>query len=808
MPVFENSSTCDSTGTFSRDNADRKYPCAPSNASGRPASMSYCIAVTTSVTGRVRYSIAGCASSMPGNAVRDCAVKSRSDSVQTTAAAVTIRIAGKRTLSMHNVPMILKRLAAVLTLALVPAFAAAQSNQSPSVVLPNVIVTAQKDTSDLKDVPASITAVTATTIRDAGLLTITEAGMFAPNTVFTEFTARKVSNARFRGIGASPANPAITTIIDGVPQLNSNSSNIEMIEVGQIEFVRGPESPLFGRNTLGGIVNITSVKPNLAKWTGSVMAPFGSNGLWDVRGDISGPLTDKAAISFAAGKQGRDGFTTNAVTGNTLDSRDGAFFKAQGLFLPAANWETRVIVSKERDRDGDYALGDLSAIRTAPFHVNRNFEGFTNRDINNVTVNLHGTGQNFAITTNTGFVKWNTEDSTDLDYSPLPLATRNNAEDSKQVTQEVRLSSPDNAPMQIGSMLLTWQGGVDFFNQAYNQDAVNTLAAFVLSRQIGFPVEMHSPQSDIDTNGVGLFTRATLSVNDKTDVSAGVRFDHEHAKANLKTFLSPAVAPANVVDEVRSFSDVSPQFSVGYRFRPEHLAYASVARGYKAGGFNPAAVPGSESYDDEHAWHMEMGVKGTAAAGKVAANAALFFINWDDLQLNVPNQFVPGQFYISNVGEAHSRGVEFDATARPHPDVDVFAAIGFTAARFGDATSANGVDVSDKRIPYTPDYTATFGGQLKHPISSTINGYGRIDIAFTGKFKYDEANTQGQDAYTLANIRAGAKFQRYFAEAWVRNAFDTHYVPIAIPYPGFAPSGFIGENGRPRTFGITIGATF
>ncbi|MEO7156716.1 MAG: TonB-dependent receptor plug domain-containing protein, partial [Vicinamibacterales bacterium] len=284
--------------------------------------------------------------------------------------------------------MVLTRSTLFLVFALAPAAVFAQSNQSPSLILPTVIVTAEKDTSDVKAIPASITAVTAGTIQDSGVRTVTDAAFFAPNTVFTEFTARKVSNARFRGIGSSPANPAITTYLDGVPQLNSNSSNIELLDVNQIEFVRGPQSPLFGRNTLGGIVNVTSVRPSMSKWTGMVSAPIGNAGLWDVRGNVSGPLNDKAAISLAAGKQRRDGFTTNSVTGNKLDSRDGTFAKAQLLFIPNANWETRLIYAHERDRDGDYALGDLSAIRIAPLRVSRDFEGFTNRDINNVTVNI------------------------------------------------------------------------------------------------------------------------------------------------------------------------------------------------------------------------------------------------------------------------------------------------------------------------------------------------------------------------------------------------------------------------------------
>lgn len=703
----------------------------------------------------------------------------------------------------------LNRFRLLFVLALAPTAAFAQGNQSPSLVLPPVIVTAQKEPVDIKEVPASVTAVTASTITNSGLLSVTEAGLFAPNTVFTEFTARKVSNARFRGIGSSPANPAITTYIDGVPQLSSNSSNIELLDVRQIEFVRGPQSPLFGRNTLGGIINVTSARPSMSAWTGTVLAPIGNNGLWDVRGNVSGPITDTMAISFAGGKQQRDGFTTNTITGNKLDSRDGTFMKGQYMWLPNANWEARVIYAYERDRDGDYTLGDLSAIRTAPFNVARDFEGFTNRDINNTTINIRGTGEFFAVESVTGIIKWDTEDSTDLDYTPLPLATRNNSEKSTQFTQQVRVSSPDNAPFAIGSMMLRWQAGLEFFNQGYDQDAVNSLSAFVLSPQIDFPVTMHSPEAEIDTTGIGLFGRATLAVTESVDVTAGLRLDHETSDAHLRTFLDPAVSPANVVAEKDSFSDLSPQLAVSYRVTPEHTAYASAARGYKAGGFNPAAVPGSEAYGEEHAWHLEGGWKSSLLGGKVAANAALFHISWDDLQLNVPNPFVPAQFYIANVGKARSTGIEADATARLWPDVDVFGAIGINSARFGDGTVANGADVSDNRVPYTPSYTAMFGGQMTRAITSQISGYGRAEIVLTGEFQYDENNTQSQDAYSIVNLRFGARHKRLFGELWLRNAFDTRYVPIAIPFdPNFAPSGFIGENGRPRTFGISIGTTF
>jgi iron complex outermembrane receptor protein len=684
----------------------------------------------------------------------------------------------------------------------------AQSTPPPSVTLPTVIVTAEKEPADVKDVPGSVTAVTERMLTDAGVRTITEAGIFAPNTVFTEFTARKVSNARFRGIGSSPGNPAITTYIDGVPQLNSNSSNIELLDVSQIEFVRGPQSPLFGRNTLGGIVNVVSTRPSMSDWTGSVIAPFGNVGQKEVRGSVSGPVGNKAAVGFAAGTQRRDGYTVNGITGNDLDYRDGTFAKAQLLMLPNANWQGRFIYAHERNRDGDYALGDLDAIRATPFRVARDFEGFTNRDINSATFNLRGTGQTFAIESTTGFVKWNTEDATDLDYTPLPLATRTNDEADRQFTQQVRIASPENAPFQLSDgVTMKWQAGIEYFNQAYEQDAINTLGAFVLSPQIPFPVAMHSPQSQIDNAGMGVFARSTFTLNDTLDLTAGLRFDHEASDAVLRTFFEPALPGENVVTAEQSFSDVSPQFAVGYRVSTQHNIYASAARGYKAGGFNPAALPGSEAYGEEHAWHVEAGVKSSLAAGKIAATAAVFFIDWDDLQLNVPNAFVPGQFFISNVGGARSRGFEVDVTARPTQMLDVFASFGYTNATFADGTTSMGTDVSGNALPFTPDYTALFGAQFSRAVTSSINAFARGEVVLSGAFDYDEANTRGQDAYSLVNLRAGARSGYLFGEVFVRNAFQTRYVPIAIPYQ-FAQSGFIGEMGRPRTFGVSVGVTF
>lgn len=702
----------------------------------------------------------------------------------------------------------------VLVLALVPVAAGAQpasQTQVGPIQLPTVVVTAQKEPADAQTLPVSVTAVGREPLTTAGITSLREAGIYAPNVQFTDFTARKLSNPRFRGVGSSPANPAITTFFDGVPQLHANTSSLDLIDIEQVEFVRGPQSALFGRNTLAGVINVTSARPSLTEWSYSMAAPVSSYDGRKFGLSVSGPLAaGRVGVSGALWYGRRDGFTRNTVTGNGVDSRSAVTGKGQLLFTPSPLWETRVIVTGERARDGDYALNDLGAVRRTPFRVARDFEGHTHRDLVATTVLVRRAGSGVNLSSTTGFVNWKTDDETDLDYTALPLLRRQNAEDAFQFTQEVRLASAASAGYQIrDGVPVKWQTGVFLFTQNYDQDAVNRFSPFVLSPLIPLAVNQHAPQASLDDVGVGFYGQGTATFDDRLDLTLGARLDHESKNASLNTFFTPPIAPARLVEPDASFSNVSPQAAVAYRLQPDRMVYASVARGFKAGGFNPASPPGFAAYGEELTWNLEGGVKTAWLGGRVTANAAVFRIHWDDLQLNLPDPLVPAQFYIANVGRASSKGAEFEVRARVQPGIDLFSAVGFTDATFGGGSISSGVPVAGNDIPNTPDYTATVGAAVSRALGGDASVYGRAEVTFYGAFTYDDLNRAGQEAYSLANFRGGARIRQLFAELWVRNAFDTRYVPVAFAYdPRLAPSGFIGEPGTPRMGGISVGVTF
>src|SRR5690606_9463753 len=160
---------------------------------------------------------------------------------------------------------------------------------------------------------------------------------------------------------------------------------------------------------------------------------------------------------------------------------------------------------------------------------------------------------------------------------------------------------------------LRWQAGVLLFTHDYSQNAVNTLAPFTVSPQIPFSVDQTTPRATLDEGGVGLYGQGTITLRETFDVTLGARFDRETKNDRLESFFTPMIAPPSVVEAEETFSNVSPQFAFAYRVRPDQMLYASAARGFKAGGFNPASPPGADAYGEEHTWNFEAGMKTTWA---------------------------------------------------------------------------------------------------------------------------------------------------------------------------------------------------
>ena len=704
-----------------------------------------------------------------------------------------------------------------ISLAVLPSMASAQPSANEAATrLPEITVVAEKVPDTVQAVPLSVTAVTRDTLADDDARTVKDAAIFAPNVFLNEFTARKLSNPYFRGIGSSPSNPGVTTYIDDVPQLNATSSSIELVDVDQVEFVRGSQGTLYGRDTVGGLINVTSRQPSLTAWHSAAEGSLGNYNLRDARVSTGGPLIpEELGLGLAGGLVDRDGYTRNDFTGHRLDSREDYFGRAQLLWKPSSDWEVRLSLAGEHDNDGDYALGDLAAIRANPHHVSRDFEGYTHRDIVAPTLRLEHKGTVVDFTMITGLVHWQTEDLTDLDYTAdsTKASTRRNSEKETQFTEELRLASAKDAPLVLTDTLkLKWQTGLFLFSQDYQQDAFNDLTTTfaplpMMPAGVGYGYQENADLRDL---GLGLNGQTTLTAGNKLDFTLGARVDWERKEADLQsTTTIPAkgnVVHLSALTAHKDYSEVSPHFGLGYHLTNEATAYATATRGYKAGGFNPSSPADSVEYGPEHTWDYELGVKTSWLDNRLLANLAVFYIDWQDIQVNQPTPGAPGGFYINNAGQATSKGVEFELTARPLAGLDLFGGVGLTDARFGSGSIESAVDVSDNRLQYAPEFTANAGLQYSRALCQAATGYARAEVVSYGNYQYNSQNTASQSAYSLVNFRLGVRGARWFAEGWIKNAFDRDYVPIAFTYN--SESLLIGESGAPMTCGIRAGVNF
>jgi iron complex outermembrane receptor protein len=306
-----------------------------------------------------------------------------------------------------------------------------------------VMVTARKEPETALSIPLSVTAVTEGTLRDSDIRAVKDAARFAPNVIINEFTARAVSNPFFRGIGGSPTNPGVSTFIDGVPQLNGFSSNIEMADVAQVEFVRGPGGSLYGRNTAGGFINIIS-RPASETWTAQTQGAFGNYSYRDIRGSVSSPLLrERFSFNLAGGYSGRDGYTKNDFSNRDLDRRSAGFGKAQLFVKLNEQWKIRWIFTGERDRDGDYALGDIGYIRENPNRVRRDFEGHTRRCVGSTTLRLEYQGDSVDFASISGGLWWKTAPSPIWTTRPQRSLTAACSPSGR--TKTISISSPRNS---------------------------------------------------------------------------------------------------------------------------------------------------------------------------------------------------------------------------------------------------------------------------------------------------------------------------------------------------------------------------
>lgn len=694
--------------------------------------------------------------------------------------------------------------AQALVLAVVPGVESTEKPETSEETV-RITVTAEKTPEDIQDVPISLTAISEQEIEDADITSLDAIARNTPNFSFFPGGSRSFSLYSVRGLSNSSfiANrDPIDFYVDGVPYGFTAFVDVDLPDLERVEVLRGPQSVLYGRNSLAGVVNLITRKPtNEFEFSGT--ASYGNFNDLDLSASISGPLIEDNLFFRLSGSYGsRDSYVrTPVLDDDEVEDYSGGTGRAQLLWTPSDAWEIALNASFD-----DYHEGAENAILASsePFVSEQNVAGFNELTVNAQSLRIAYTHPDFRATSITARRYSFNSFGGDGDLTAADSIVRNVDEVSANIfSQELRLQSPE------ASERFEWLLGAYYESSQFNSrnngfrfgpDAA-TLQALPFSEGT-----LNFFNSKVYNDIFAVFGQVSYRPIDALTLTTGLRY--ESTSGTLESFERTLRIPGLPDLTVLSLSDIEqngeallPRFIVEYRFTPNLMAYGSISRGYRPPGANFG--PDSEetaTYEAERSWNYEVGLKSSWLDDRLAVNLAIFHNPVENFQVLLSDELIGGTF--TDNADVSITGFELEARARPVTGLDIIAGFGFTDAEFTDFRNpTTGVDASGNQLTYAPSFSYNLAVQYR----SSMGIFGRVELQGLGETFFDDANTIKQDPYAIVNARLGYETEGFGLYLFANNLFDTEYVTQAFPFP---PLGDVLTYGTPASYGVQFRTRF
>lgn len=686
-----------------------------------------------------------------------------------------------------------------------------------------VTVTAQRVEENLQDVPVAVTALNAELLEDKQVADLLDLQSQVPNiNMATNTGTANAARIFLRGVGEDESrgavDQAVGIYVDGVYVGRSVGSLFDVVDLSSIEVLRGPQGTLYGRNTIGGAIKLTSVKPQFEN-SGEVRATVGNQARYDVRGTANLQLAPTTAVRVTALLRERDGFfdlkPNGARTGEGRDDLGGLhIFAARGSLYTefSPDWSLLVSADQTLDRSdpipdsaapGNDADNNIFTIEPLPGTVcgaaSTSLGCFTAYDQRSqstgLSATLEGAFGELDFTSITGY-----RELEDNLVTRIGLPFRQQT-DQSQFSQEVTLG-------QSGDSSLDWLMGAYYFNEDLALDSV-----FV------FPFAI-----DTTTESLALFGQATYDVSAALSVTGGLRYTDES-----KDFSGANLTLPFSRDDSADFENLSYTIGADYRFNPDMLGYAKYSTGFKSGGWSPDAFSGTAVFlpvDEETLDSFEVGLKSDLFDNSVRLNAAAFFNKYEGLQIGAT---VPGVgFTRFNVNKTEIMGLEVEGVWQVTDNLQLNGNLGLLSAEYTDVNGdqargltnngagcpAGTVASNDPEIiacalglelKNAPEYKATIGALYTRPFANgelVVSG----DVSFEDDTWSLVANSPPHaliEGPTLANARLKYSSDAGWSVAlWGKNLTDKEY------YRASSAGSFTTYASEPLTYGVELGYKF
>jgi iron complex outermembrane receptor protein len=682
------------------------------------------------------------------------------------------------------------------------AFAQTASTQDPAASdLGDIIVTARKREERLADVPVAVTAITAETIEQRQLTSVRDIAQVTPGLNISSDSVGR-ANISIRGVGVTlldNVQPGVGIFVDGVYQVSTSYLNSPTLAVEQIEVLRGPQSTLFGQNTLGGAINVTTKQPT-DEFEGRITATYADpDNYYIVGGTISGPIVPGVLRGrLTVGTQSRDGFISNSLLGY-----DDANALKQDTIRGALTWDGpgEAFVTLNAYADSVEGASALYSLTTGPTvytdDAQTNFRNDADYDYWGVNAKLETPIS--ASTNLTAIVSHDRRDnknSSDGDFQPLPLFYSEAAGELRTTSGEVRLDTrwSDNLSTLVG---------VFASNQASDLTNVNTL--LITAPPTVIPGAAYS-----DADIWAVFGTAFLDIRPDLELTVGLRYDKQ-------TIDFSSLAATSQYDA----EEIQPRIALRKKFGEDAMVYGSIARGFRGGGTNGPGAP-NPVYDGDSVWTYEVGTKLATQDRRLSFAGAAFYNDYSDIIAQ--NSLAPSTSGVGivginlNTGDAESYGVEGEFRAQL---TDAWSVSGGGILMHSEITDGSrfvqttGRQLPTDRIAFQPDWTvnlqtdyfvAVGPGELQ--LSAGVVGKGdRMGASLSETFAPE------LEEYFLANASITYRVDQIEVALFANNLFDEEYYESFIDsstltVAGLPALGSLGQIGDRRRVGVRLGYSF
>lgn len=679
--------------------------------------------------------------------------------------------------------------------------------------LKEVVVTAQKREELIQEIPLSITSLSSENVKQSQIQNVNDLTAISPNLYASDPGDRRTVTS-IRGIVSTSYDPAIATYIDGVNQYNLDTYITQLFDIERIEVLRGPQGTLYGRNAMGGVINIITREPQ-KETTIFGETTLGNYNQQRFMAGVRMPLAENLYFGAAGLYEEREGFYTNEFTGSSYDDQKNFSGNYYLKYLFSPTWNATLNLKHfSAENEGAFPLNmGIEGALENPYTLNQNHLSTMKDNTFNTSLVVDHKGKSINFSSQTAYQQNYRyyENPIDADFSPLDaMAIINDYGKDwntvKVVTQELRLSSPSGSNRD-----LEWTAGTYMF---YQESPVKQAthfgedAALLGSEDINYAL---INTSEATGKGIAFFGQLNYQVTDKLGLIAGIRYDHEYKEQSVLGEYQPDSEPEPIFEyqpdstATASFNAFSPKAGLTYDLSEENLVFFTYSRGFRAGGLTPLSADPSQpplyEYQPEFSNNYEIGAKNSFFENKLLVNATLFYTEVSDVQ--VPTLVMPdGVIVTRNTGSLNSKGVEIELRALLISGLELSYDFGFTDASYETlliAQDGNEVNLRDNKQIYTPEVTSMLALQYQSNLGISENWIftARAEWKYLGEQYFDLANSLRQEPYSLYNGNIGVSFKDIELMLWGRNIFDTEYVSYGYNFGAV-------HLGNPAKLGVTL----